>query len=377
MDLSSLKLNMNSPISILIGENGCGKSEVLSQMARGSINEFSSVIAIATSVYDKFPRRNFSANYHYMGGRLGRFVPREAIKEAISRLHDKRDSDFSALFRSLNYIGFDQRLGFRLLGIDHEFESLLNEIDEIDKVQKDELERVLFSLTQRKYSTKTEVLWFHQDSQYINISDEFLVKLVHMESTLKKYKIIKSIEIFLSKDEKVFPLSKASSGELSLLSTLIFISSFIDDCTLILIDEPENSLHPKWQKDYISMIMDLFSYYEPKIIAATHSPVVISGLSKEKWVDIHKHTKSGFILDNGSMKNVEVIYSELFDIITPGSRNLSNDCADILNKYSESKISFQNANAQLDSYIDKSFDETQKEFLEGIKKLISQIKDKV
>jgi predicted ATPase len=59
MDLSSLKLNMNSPISILIGENGCGKSEVLSRMAIGSINEFSSVIAIATSVYDKFPRRNF------------------------------------------------------------------------------------------------------------------------------------------------------------------------------------------------------------------------------------------------------------------------------------------------------------------------------
>ena len=75
---------MDSPISILIGENGCGKSEVLSIMALDGTYEFSSVIAIATSVYDKFPRRNCRKNYHYMGSRLGRFIPREAIKEAIS-----------------------------------------------------------------------------------------------------------------------------------------------------------------------------------------------------------------------------------------------------------------------------------------------------
>jgi predicted ATPase len=253
---------------------------------------------------------------------------------------------------------------------------LLNEIDEIDKSQKVELERVLFSLASTKYHPETEVLWFNQDSEYSNVADQFLVELVHMEKILKKHKVIKSIEFFLSKDRQIFPLSKASSGELSLLSTLMFISSFIDDNTLILIDEPENSLHPKWQKDYISMIMDMFSYYDPKIIAATHSPVVISGLSKESGVDIHKYTKSGFVLDNRNSKNAEVIYSELFDIITPGSRNLSNDCADILNKYSEGQISFLHANEQLDSYIEKSFDDVQKEFLEGIKALISQIKDK-
>lgn len=375
MDLSSLKLNMNSPISILIGENGCGKSEILSQLARSSVDEFSSVIAIATSVYDKFPYRNFKGNYHYMGGRLGRFVPREAIKEAISKLYGNYNSDFSALFKIFDYIKFDHQIGFRIFGIAHDFKDILDEIDELDEVQKDDLDRVLFSLQSVKYKTETEVLWFSRDSQYSNVADEFLIELIHRERILKKYKIIKSIDIFLSKDRQVFPLSKASSGELSLLSTLIFISSFIDDSSLILIDEPENSLHPKWQKDYISMIMDIFSYYDPQIIAATHSPVVISGLNREEGVDIHKYSGSRFILERGNAKNAEVIYDKLFNIITPNSRNLSNDCADILNKYSAEKITFREANAQLDRYLDKSFDETQKEFLRGIKSLIAQIKD--
>tara|TARA_R110002012_G_scaffold41523_2_gene113506 strand:+ start:32050 stop:33183 length:1134 start_codon:yes stop_codon:yes gene_type:complete len=377
MDLSSFELNVDSPISILIGENGCGKSEILSQLARSSVHEFSTVIAIATSVYDKFPYRNFKKNYHYMGGRLGRFVPREAIKEAISKLYGNYKSDFSALFKILDYIKFDHQIGFRILGIAHDFEDILNEIDELDDVQKDELDRVLFSLNSGKYNTKSEVLWFNRDSQHLNVADEFLIELVHMERILKKYKIIKSIDIYLSKDRRVFPLNKASSGELSLLSTLIFISSFIDDSSMILIDEPENSLHPKWQKDYISMIMDIFSYYNPKIIAATHSPVVISGLNRELGVDIHKYSESGFTLEKGSAKNAEVIYDELFDIITPNSRNLSNECADILNKYSDKKISFLKANAQLDRYLDKSFDEDQKDFLRGIKSLISQIKNEV
>ena len=102
MDLSSLKLNMNSPISILIGENGCGKSEILSQLARSSVDEFSSVIAIATSVYDKFPHRNFKKHYHYMGGRLGRFVPRIKgvrvnLNEKINRTAIARRQEQSAL----------------------------------------------------------------------------------------------------------------------------------------------------------------------------------------------------------------------------------------------------------------------------------------
>jgi len=376
MDVGTLSLNMNSPISILIGENGCGKSYVLSELARTSVRERESVIAIATSVYDKFPRRNFSKNFHYMGGRLGRFIPREAIKQAISQMDSNNSKDFFTFFKVLDYVGFDQKIGFKLSGLEHLFDDIVDNITELDEVQKDELDRVLYGLTSDKYNAENDILWFNRDHLYHEVSDEFLINLLSFEAILKKHKLIKSIDIYLSKKGETFPLSSASSGELSLISTLIFISSFIQDNTLILVDEPENSLHPKWQKEYISMIMDLFSYFRPNIIAATHSPIVISGLHKELEVDIHKYTDSGFIKVSQKAKNAEDIYDALFDIITPASRELSNKCAEILNSFSDENTSLEDANLVLNQFIDKSYDEQQITFINGVKDLLIQINEK-
>ena len=376
MNLSTLSINTSNPISILIGENGCGKSTVLSQLARVSVDERNSVIAIATSVYDKFPRRNFHRNFHYMGGRLGRYIPRESIKQAISKIYSIHSNDFLAIFRILDYVGYDQSIGFKVSGLEHIYDDILDDISELDDVQKKQIDRVLYGLTNKKYNGKSNVIWFNRDHEYDDVSGEFLTELLSLEIVLKKYKLIKSIEIYLSKQDSVFPLTSASSGELSLISTLVFISSFIEDDTLILIDEPENSLHPKWQKEYISMIMDVFSYYNPSIVAATHSPMVISGLHKESEVDIHKYTKSGFIKVNQNSKSAEGIYEALFDIITPASRELSNQCAEILNSFSDDNTSLEDANLTLNEFIDKSYDEQQITFINGVKDLLIQINNK-
>jgi len=101
MKLNTLQLNTNAPISVIIGENGCGKSQILSSLASAGNDDRESVIAIATSVYDKFPRRNIRKNYHYIGARLGRNIPREAIKSTISMLDQSRESEFSSIFRVL------------------------------------------------------------------------------------------------------------------------------------------------------------------------------------------------------------------------------------------------------------------------------------
>jgi len=376
MNISTLKINMSSPISILIGENGCGKSTVLSELARTSVHEKNSVIAIATSVYDKFPRRNFNRNFHYMGGRLGRYIPREAIKQAISKIDSVHSKDFSAIFRILDYVGYSQTIGFKVSGLEHLYDDILDDISELNDAQKELVDRVLYKLTNKLDYVERSVIWFNREHQYDDVSGEFLIELLSLEVVLKKYKLIKSIDIYLSKQGQIFPLTSASSGELSLISTLVFISSFIEDDTLILIDEPENSLHPKWQKEYISMIMDVFSYYNPSIVAATHSPMVISGLHKESDVDIHKYTKSGFIKVSQNSKSAEGIYEALFDIITPASRELSNQCAEILNSFSDYNTSLEDAYLTLNEYIDKSYDEQQITFINGVKDLLIQINNK-
>ncbi len=54
------------PLSILIGENGSGKSQALADIAEAYISKNRTVIAIANCPFDKF--RDKGKRYFFMGG---------------------------------------------------------------------------------------------------------------------------------------------------------------------------------------------------------------------------------------------------------------------------------------------------------------------
>lgn len=89
-----------------------------------------------------------------------------------------------------------------------------------------------------------------------------------------------------------------SSGEIALLS---FYSRFynlkskiesINKPILILIDEADLYLHPKWQREYLSNITTFLNKIFPdnrfQIILTTHSPFIISDVSKENIMLLYK-----------------------------------------------------------------------------------------
>lgn len=55
---------------------------------------------------------------------------------------------------------------------------------------------------------------------------------------------------------------------------------------IILIDEPETSLHPKWQQKYIRFLLDTFDGLDIQFIIATHSPYVLQGIKEGESVAI-------------------------------------------------------------------------------------------
>lgn len=74
-------------------------------------------------------------------------------------------------------------------------------------------------------------------------------------------------------------LKRASSGQISIAAALLSLASEIQDGSLVLIDEPELSLHPEWQIKYIDLLLDTFRGYRGcHFLIATHSPLVISEL---------------------------------------------------------------------------------------------------
>lgn len=78
-------------------------------------------------------------------------------------------------------------------------------------------------------------------------------------------------------------LSEFSSGQWHILSSLLFVSLAVEDDTLILIDEPENSLHPQWQREYLNLFAKAISSCDGvHVIVATHSPLVASSLPPDQ-----------------------------------------------------------------------------------------------
>ena len=78
-------------------------------------------------------------------------------------------------------------------------------------------------------------------------------------------------------DESLIPMDTMSSGEKQIFS-LLYAASFLGDASLVLIDEPEISLHVDWQYQFARTIAELLG---PKqLIVCTHSPEVLTGFEE-------------------------------------------------------------------------------------------------
>jgi hypothetical protein len=95
---------------------------------------------------------------------------------------------------------------------------------------------------------------------------------------------IKAIEI--ERHDGVFvDLKEASSGELSIASSFLALAGVLEDSSLVLIDEPEISLHPEWQSTYIDTLTSTFRGYRGcHYLIATHSPLIVSDAPQQATV---------------------------------------------------------------------------------------------
>jgi predicted ATP-binding protein involved in virulence len=79
------------------------------------------------------------------------------------------------------------------------------------------------------------------------------------------------------------PLSEFSSGQWHIFSSLLFVALAVENDALILVDEPENSLHPHWQREYLTLFSKAVSSCEGvHVLVATHSPLVASALPQNR-----------------------------------------------------------------------------------------------
>lgn len=293
------------------------------------------------------------------------------IKKSLISKNENENDEIKSFIRVLEYVGYSSRIGIKIGGFNPEKIDLLKIDGLIAENDKYDLSSLLHKYSEVLIDKRiVSIDLYAFTSGRVNASA--LSALLRYEVIMKKLKIINNIRLYLEKDGKEIELKNASSGELLILSTLVFISSFIKENSIILIDEPENSLHPKWQKEYVEKILDMFYYYRPKIILATHSPLIIP---------LESQPINLFSIEKGRVKkmvhntsNNEELLSDIFKIVTPENRYLSNHMIEIINKFDSNEMTLLNANQEIDLYFERVYDPRQEEFLRGVKDIINTIR---
>jgi len=223
-----------SSINVIIGRNGTGKTQLLSDLAKtisgygfknkkeliksreekieGIKPDFGHVIVISYSAFDSFD------------------IPGNSEQE-INELEN------SGHIHGYKYCGLRERIDgdqYRLKStpeITDDFIKSFKKIKEQDKVEN----------------------WF-QCIEHVLTDPSF--QSLHKENLIKSFK-------------------KLSSGQKIILSILAGVYEHIEKNSLIILDEPETHLHPSLMSAFMHSLRDIIESHESYAIIATHSPVVL------------------------------------------------------------------------------------------------------
>jgi len=135
-----------------------------------------------------------------------------------------------------------------------------------------------------KYSTAL-MIYFEDFTSKYKVFEELIAKLdlftdiINHRLSFKKLKISSQNGfnvVDIDDSKKDLDLSKLSSGEKQEIVLFYELIFNVDSELLLLIDEPEISLHITWQKKFLEDLLRVTKRSELEVIVATHSPQIIN-----------------------------------------------------------------------------------------------------
>ena len=204
---------------------------------------------------------------------------REKIKETLaksSQITQELDSSFPRrLFDQKDDISEDE---FKL------------RFDKVKEIQKSLSEYEISDIKEDTHPTyKTENakalhVYINDAEKKLAVFSELLGKLKAFTNILNERRFtFKRIAIskgdgfkFATAQDKPLALGDLSSGEQQEVVLLYELLFKVMQGTLVLIDEPELSLHVVWQKQFLDDIFNIIALQKINIIIATHSPQIIN-----------------------------------------------------------------------------------------------------
>jgi predicted ATP-binding protein involved in virulence len=137
----------------------------------------------------------------------------------------------------------------------------------------------------KEENAKALLVYLNDTEKKLAVFNDILQKLEIFSTILNKRQFVfKQLEIspdfgfrFKTEDGKELFLTNLSSGEQQEVVLLYELLFRVAPNSLVLIDEPEISLHVAWQKEVLNDLLKIVRLQKIQVITATHSPQIIGG----------------------------------------------------------------------------------------------------
>lgn len=258
------------------------------------------IVACNFGAFDKFPVQKVNGSsqtrydvpyYKYVGAHVnGNMISSSAIAFRLlfalkENMDDRQRQNLSSI---LDFIGYDHTitLNYSIVLRSKKNGSVYDLV--LQHVQKD---KEYSKLTSEQRSNKVKELYdFYKNKEFakqptcnydIDIDQNSLAANEDLNYIykLKQYDLVQAASVVFYKNGKQIASEEMSSGEFAMLSMVLSISTAASDShTLILIDEPELSLHPNWQMTIIDNLDRALKDQVCHLLIATHSHMLVSDL---------------------------------------------------------------------------------------------------
>ena len=281
--ISAIKENIDNSLSdsksdsytYIIGNNGSGKSRILGDIAKAyeedKKSRVKSILCVTNATYDRFILGDKHAKMHYLGARsVGNAIFHAATDRTIAKFFIDGIKQRTYFLRRLNeatsaefYFSYENVSG--------------NKPVLEDFVDKRKLRNTSFS----EIFKSGEIAWLKTQLEGA-FSFSKLTK-VQAEITGRFLALNPSVRIFVARGDDYVDFKDLSSGEQNRILLAVKILSKAEDRCVILIDEPEISLHLHWQMDFHKslkkMLHDIKNFH---VVVATHSPIIVAEAAKDR-----------------------------------------------------------------------------------------------
>ncbi|WP_158091146.1 MULTISPECIES: AAA family ATPase [unclassified Pseudomonas] len=307
----------------------------------------SKVIALTTTPFDKFKISNWKRDsvfgatsncYEYLGlrdrsGKASAIAPLLKAIEGLFNISHGRIKRLDRVAGAFSFLGFKPEIEVVYRASHKRIEELAS--DNIQLVMESfesqaAINDMKLAIDYDAMASAAKLFIESSSSRnHISIRADFDthvndINLYSQLEPLRKTRVITPVEVIVTRQDGLkVDLQSASSGEMSLVTAFLGLASVIEDGSLILIDEPEVSLHPEWQSGYIDLLLKTFSDYKGcHFIIATHSPLIVGDIDANisNVVVMERNYSSDIEPIDISGKSSDHILATAFQ--TPGKNNL-------------------------------------------------------